>query len=225
MLHKQKEAKPDYQFLANNNTRETPFPEELGDVTQPRVVWKGSMQADADGEHLFKMYSSGYATLRIDGEELLHRWRMNWNPWYHDVKVPLKAGESVPVEMEWDSQGGYFYVEHMPPQPEQDRYSLSFASESGKSIDYYVVVADNYDGVVAGYRELTNQLVKQARGRRLRPVTETTCTPPFLRSISVKIAAASRSSLCEAAPAAATGTFCCKSRTQTARRVSCASTR
>ena len=159
LLHKQKEAKPDYQFLANNNTRETPFPEELGDVTQPRVVWKGSLQADADGEHLFKMYSSGYATLRIDGEELLHRWRMNWNPWYHDVKVPLKAGESVPVEMEWDSQGGYFYVEHMPPQPEQDRYSLSFASESGKSIDYYVVVADNYDGVVAGYRELTGEAV------------------------------------------------------------------
>lgn len=89
------------------------FLEELGDVIQLCVVWKGSLQVDVDGEYLFKMYFSGYVILCIDGEELLYCWCMNWNFWYYDVKVLLKVGEFVLVEMEWDLQGGYFYVEYM----------------------------------------------------------------------------------------------------------------
>lgn len=159
LLHKQVEADPDYQFLDNNNTREVPFPEALGEVSQPRVVWKGSLQSNVSGEQVLKMYSSGYAKLRINGELLLDRWRMNWNPWYHDTKYTFVANEPVPIEIDWDSQGGYFKLEHVPPLPESERYSVSLASESGKAIDYYVVVGTDYDDVISGYRELTGDAV------------------------------------------------------------------
>ena len=40
-----------------------------------------------------------------------------------------------------------------------EQNSLSFASESGKSIDYYVVIGNDYDDVIAGYRDLTGKAV------------------------------------------------------------------
>ncbi len=83
----------DYQFYANNSERENPFPEELAKVKEPRIVWQGYIEAQSTGMHKFRMYSSGYAKLNIDGKALLDRWRMNWNPWYHNTQLELSAGE------------------------------------------------------------------------------------------------------------------------------------
>ncbi|MGQ8366210.1 TIM-barrel domain-containing protein [Glaciecola sp. 1036] len=159
LLFTRVESDPNYQFLSHNSVREFPFPEEIGDVANPQVEWTGSIMSDTGGEHFFKLYSSSYATVEFAGEEVLNRWRMNWNPWYHDFTYEMKAGEKVPVKFTWDSNGGYFRMKHTPPQAQEDQYSLSFASETGKAIDYYVVVGDDYDDVIAGYRELTGDSV------------------------------------------------------------------
>lgn len=149
----------DYQFYANNSVREKPFPKELAEVKNPRVVWQGKIQAKTTGTHKFRMYSSGYAKLAIGGEALLDRWRMNWNPWYHNTQINLTAGEKTDIEIDWDSQGGFFNLLHNEPLAHDDQYSLSFASESGKAIDYYFVAGENADEVVAGYRQLTGKSV------------------------------------------------------------------
>ncbi len=159
LLLTQTEADLDYQFFDNNSVREIPFPEALGDVTQPRIVWKGKIRPNHSGLHKFRMYSSGYASLSIDGEELLNRWRMNWNPWFHTADVTLDAEKAVDFEVNWDSQGGFFRLLHNDPLPNQEQYSLSLASETAKSIDYYVVVGDSYDDVISGYRELSGKSV------------------------------------------------------------------
>ena len=159
LLLKRTEVDLDYQFLAHNTTREIPFPAELGDVSQPRVVWKGQISAKQSGLHKFRMYSSGYAKLTLNGEKLLDRWRMNWNPWFHNTEMMLNAGEKVDIEVDWDSQGGYFRLLHNNPQSKADENSLSLASETGKSLDYYIVAGDNTDEVIGGYRKLTGKAV------------------------------------------------------------------
>lgn len=159
LLLKQRVDDLDYQFLANNNTREVPFPEELGDVTQPRVVWKGQIKPHKGGLHKFRMYSSGYASLKIGDKSLLDRWRMNWNPWFHNAEIELDNTHKVDFEVNWDSQGGYFRLLHNSPQSADDQFSLQLASETAKAIDYYVVVGNNTDEVIAGYRQLTGKAV------------------------------------------------------------------
>lgn len=153
------EQGPNYQYLANNNVREFPFPKELGDLKQPRVVWKGSISTDQAGVHKFRLYNSGYAKLSIGGKLLLDRWRMNWNPWYHTTQAEFSPGVAQNIELEWDSQGGYVFLEHNKPLPKDDQYSLSFASESGKAIDYYYIAGDKADDIISGYRSLTGKAV------------------------------------------------------------------
>ncbi len=159
LLLKRVEADLDYQFLANNSTREVPFPQELGDVTQPRIVWKGQIKPQQSGLHKFRMYSSGYTSLKINGEPLLDRWRMNWNPWFHNTELTLNADDKADIEVEWDSQGGFFRLLHNRPQSLDDQFSLSLASETAKAIDYYVVVGSDTDSVISGYRKLTGKAV------------------------------------------------------------------
>ncbi|WP_438862911.1 TIM-barrel domain-containing protein [Neptunicella sp.] len=153
------EADPNYQFLANNSVREFPFPKELGEVKNPHVVWEGSIEAKTSGVHKFRMYSSDYAKLSIDGKELLNRWRMNWNPWYHNTEIELTAGQKTPIKIDWQSHGGYFRLLHNDPLPHDEQYSLSFASETGKAIDYYFVAGKDTDDVISGYRQLTGKAV------------------------------------------------------------------
>lgn len=159
LLLTREETGPDYQFLAHNTTRETPFPAQLGEVTEPRIVWSGSLEAKQTGKHTLKMYSSGYAKLSLNNEVVLDRWRMNWNPWYHDVTVDMTKGQKVPVEIEWDSQGGYLALNHIGPTDPANAASVSLSSETGRAIDYYVVLGDDYDDIIGGYRQLTGKAV------------------------------------------------------------------
>ncbi|MGL1958454.1 MAG: DUF5110 domain-containing protein [Colwellia sp.] len=149
----------DYQFYSNNTNYLNPFPKELVDVKSPRVVWEGQIEAKTSGTHKFRMYSSGYAKLSLGGEALLDRWRMGWNPWYHNTQVEMTAGEKTAIAIDWDSQGGFFNLLHNEPMAHDDQYSLSFASESGKAIDYYFVAGENADEIIAGYRQLTGKSV------------------------------------------------------------------
>ncbi|MFB0613754.1 TIM-barrel domain-containing protein [Aurantiacibacter poecillastricola] len=126
-------------------------------LEEQRVVWTGSFTPETSGTHKFRLYSSSYVTVTADGEEVLRRWRQNWNPWYHNFELELTAGEPIELQIEWEPNQGYIALEHADPIFDADRHSVSFASEAGKAIDYYVVPAPSMDDAIAGYRRLTGR--------------------------------------------------------------------
>lgn len=128
-----------------------------------RVVWTGTYTPDNAGEHKFRLYSSSYVKVFADGKEVLSRWRQNWNPWYHNFELDLAAGKPVELRIEWEPNQGYIALEYADPLPPEDRHSVSFASEAGKAIDYYVVPALTMDAGIAGYRRLTGKAPMMGR--------------------------------------------------------------
>ena len=148
-----------YQFLVRAGQREVPFPNELQGAEHPRVEWEGSIVPKASGVHELKMYSSGYAKLALDGNTLLERWRVNWNPWYHNAEVDLEAGRKYALRVDWTTQDGYFRLLAYPPRTETEAARTSLAAETGKAIDYYFVAGGNADAAIAGYRRLTGKAV------------------------------------------------------------------
>ena len=124
-------------------------------VQTQAVVWRGRFRPDEAGTHKFRLYSSSYVRVFANDVEVLNRWRQNWNPWYHNFELELAAGERVDLRIEWEPNAGYIALEHADPLPAADRHSVSFASDAGQGIDYYVVPAPTMDDAIAGYRRLT----------------------------------------------------------------------
>lgn len=130
-----------------------------GVVTEAqRVVWTGDVTADKSGEHRFQLYGSSYFKVYADGKLVLDRWRQNWNPWYHNFAVPMRAGKPVNIRIEWEPNAGYMALLHNDPRPEKDRHSLQMTSDLGKAVDYYFVGGKGtIDGAISGYRTLTGK--------------------------------------------------------------------
>lgn len=128
-------------------------------VGAQRVTWTGTLHPTATGVHRFRLYSSSYVKLFLDGKLLLERWRQNWNPWFQNIDVPMVAGKPARLRIEWEPNAGYIALFHNDPLPAADRNSLSLASELGQAIDYYVVAGANMNEVIAGYRRLTGKAV------------------------------------------------------------------
>ncbi|MBO9519872.1 MAG: DUF5110 domain-containing protein [Porphyrobacter sp.] len=126
-------------------------------VQAQRVVWTGTYTPKASGTHKFRLYSSSYAKVFANDKEVLNRWRQNWNPWYHNFELDLEAGKAVNLRVEWEPNQGYIALFHADPLRPEDRHSVSFASDAGKAIDYYVVPGASMDELVAGYRRLTGK--------------------------------------------------------------------
>ena len=122
-----------------------------------KVVWTGTVIARAGGLHRFRLYSSSYARLYVDGAKRLDRWRQNWNPWYHNADVELSGGKRHSVRLEWEPNGGYIALLHKDPHADPDRHSLTLSSDMGQAVDYYFVSGRNLDEVIGGYRWLTGK--------------------------------------------------------------------
>ncbi|MFM2288448.1 MAG: hypothetical protein RL684_1591, partial [Pseudomonadota bacterium] len=129
------------------------------DIAGETVRWEGSLVARKSGVHTFQLYGSSYFRLTVNGKLLLDRWRQNWNPWYHNVQVPMEAGKPVSVRVDWTPNDGFIALLHDDPLPPAERHSLAFASELGQGVDYYYVAGANLDEVIAGYRRLTGKAV------------------------------------------------------------------
>lgn len=162
------ESTVDYQYLKDQSrwpaeAKATTVAATTGQNTQgnavetQRVVWTGTFTPDTAGTHKFRLYSSSYVTVFADGKEVLSRWRQNWNPWYHNFQLDLAAGKPVDLRIAWEPNQGYIALDHADPLPPADRHSVSFASDAGKAIDYYVVPAPSMDDAIAGYRRLTGK--------------------------------------------------------------------
>lgn len=143
-------------------------PVQTGDMGKPgqagvRVVWEGTMETATAGEHKFRLYSSGYVKVWINGEMVEDNWRQNWNPFDHDFQVQLPANEQVSIRIEWTPEDGYLALRHMDPLPAAEQGALSLSSEVGNAIDYYYIGGDNLDEVISGYRGLTGRSVMLPR--------------------------------------------------------------
>lgn len=168
------EGQVNYEFIRDHQGWPPGFkaqpgaPVQTGDMGRPgqegvTVTWEGTIETPTAGLHKFKLYSSGYVKVWIDGEVVEENWRQNWNPFDHDFQVELDANRRVPIRIEWTPQDGYIALRHLDPLPPQDQGALSLASEVGHAIDYYFMAAENLDGVVADYRALTGKSVMLPR--------------------------------------------------------------
>jgi alpha-D-xyloside xylohydrolase len=153
------EADTNYQFLRGADTREFPFPEQAAKARNLRVVLEGTLQARQSGKHTLKMYSSGYAKLSVDGEVKLDRWRMNWNPWYHNLDLTLARDDKKAIRLEWTPGGGYLRLMQNAPQSAEEEQRMSLSSDTGKAIDYFFVSGKNQDQLIRSYRTLTGKSV------------------------------------------------------------------
>jgi len=158
-LAQRSEPAIDYQYLEDQAhwPAGTRTPDLSNNVPGLSVNWEGRVVARESGLHRFRLYSSSYARVYVDGHKVLDRWRQNWNPFYHLFDLQLMAGKPVNIRVEWEPDGGYIALEHNGPQPEADRHSISFASEAAHAIDYYYIGGDNLDQVIAGFRHLTGK--------------------------------------------------------------------
>ncbi|MBB6133114.1 alpha-D-xyloside xylohydrolase [Massilia aurea] len=147
----------DYQYLKDLDEN---WPKELGphkDLKDVRVVWEGTMSSDKPGVHKMQLYSSDYATLTVDGKQVMDVWRMGWNPWYHNFEVKFAKNKPVKLHLEWKPSGGMVAITHNNPLPAPERHSLTLSSEIAEAINYYVISGENMDRAIAGYRHLTGQ--------------------------------------------------------------------
>lgn len=146
-----------YQYLKDVDEN---WPKELPpikDLKNVRVVWEGTMTSDMPGVHKMQLYSSDYATLTVDGKQVMDVWRQGWNPWYHNFEVKFAKNKPVRIKVDWKPSGGMIAITHNNPLPQAERHSLTMSSEIAEAINYYVISAENMDKVIAGYRHLTGQ--------------------------------------------------------------------
>ena len=125
-----------------------------------QVKYEGSIEAPATGDYQFILYYAGYTTVKIDGNEVVpERWRTAWNPNSYKFTVSLEAGKRVPLEIDWQPDGGVSYcglrVYDVVDPVEQAKHS--WWSEMSKQMDWYFIAGDDADEIISGYRTLTGK--------------------------------------------------------------------
>jgi alpha-D-xyloside xylohydrolase len=147
------ETSIDYEFVNDSKLfLPTAFKPESG-----VVVWEGSIASDFTGIHKLRFTYGGYIKMWIGGKLVLDRWRRAWNPAPALLDVVITKGQKVPVKIEWIPEGGESYLSLKWQEPAEEKNIISFSSEAGQQIDYYVVAGKNMDEVIAGYRVLTGK--------------------------------------------------------------------
>ncbi len=124
------------------------------------IVWEGDLTAKEAGIHRFILYYAGYTKLFVDGEEVIsEHWRTAWNPNSVKFELDFKEGETKHIRIEWKPDGGvsYLSLKGLSPVPYEEQKKMSWWSEMGDEIDYYVVLGDTADEVISGYRTLTGK--------------------------------------------------------------------
>jgi alpha-D-xyloside xylohydrolase len=135
------------------------FPEGFS-LNGAQVTWEGEVEATKDGIHRFHLHYAGYTTIKANNEEVVkERWRTAWNPNDYKFVLAMKAGERVPLKIEWEPDGDVSYIslKVLDPVPAKEQNRLSLWSEMGDQIEYYFIAGDNMDEVISGYRTVTGK--------------------------------------------------------------------
>ncbi len=131
------------------------------DPSNGSIRWTGELVSAVDGSYHLRLWSSEYVKLWVRGERVLDRWRQSWHPLTDYVDIPVRAGERVPIRLDWVPNGGYLGVRMLSPLPPGRDSPVVLTSDVADGIDYYFVRGDGsgtLDGVIRGYRELTGQV-------------------------------------------------------------------
>lgn len=121
------------------------------------VRWSGEIESNESGIHKFRLYSSGYIKMWLNGQLVVDAWRQNWNPWTYLPRLEMKAGKKYQIKIEWIHTGGYIGLKYLTPEKEDFQKTISLYSEVADQIDYYFVHGENIDQVIRGYRQLTGK--------------------------------------------------------------------
>jgi alpha-D-xyloside xylohydrolase len=143
----------DYEFLSSLKN----FPKEFK-VNEGIVRWEGFIESDHAGIHKFLITYAGYAKIWIGEKMVADHWRQAWNPGTLRFHLDLEKGKKYPIKIEWNPDGGesYLSIKWLEADPKEQN-KLSFYSEVGDCIDYYVIAGKDMDDVISGYRTLTGK--------------------------------------------------------------------
>ncbi len=121
------------------------------------VRWSGEIECNESGIHKFRLYSSSYTKMWLNGELVVDSWRQNWLPWTHLPTLNMEAGKRYSIKIEWIPNGGYIGLKYLTPEDEVYKNSLSLYSEVADQIDYYFIYGENIDEIIHGYRTITGK--------------------------------------------------------------------
>ena len=155
MLLQRRESHINYEDL--ETVKDLPYQVNL---SRAKVCWDGYLEPAESGLWHFRLHYAGYVRLWMDGEEIVtERWRTAWNPNQYKFVLPMEKGRRHRLHIEWLPDGGtsYLSLKALSPLPESDRQRMSWWSEMGRQMDYYVIAGATADEVVAGYRYLTGK--------------------------------------------------------------------
>jgi len=119
------------------------------------IRWQGSISSTYSGVLKFRLYSSSYVRMWLNGELVVDGWRQNWLPWTHPLRLPVEADRRYPIRIEWIPYGGNIGLKWLPPEDAGERNTLLLYSEVADQIDYYFIHGDTYDQIISGCRQIT----------------------------------------------------------------------
>lgn len=143
----------DYESLQDQDK----YPDGYKPDLSASIRWTGKVQAKRSGVHTFRLYSSHYAKLWLDGKLVVDSWRQNWCPWERIVKLDMQAGKKYSVRLDWIPNSGYIGLNCLDPAPAELEGAMSLWSEVADEIDYYFIRGRSADEIISGYRQITGQ--------------------------------------------------------------------
>jgi alpha-D-xyloside xylohydrolase len=121
------------------------------------VRWSGEISCNESGIHKFRLFSSGYAKMWLNGKLVVDSWRQNWLPWTHFINLNLERGKRYKIKIEWIHSSGNIGLDYLTPTKDDYSKDISLYSEVADQIDYYFIHGNNLDEVIHGYREITGK--------------------------------------------------------------------
>jgi alpha-D-xyloside xylohydrolase len=146
------ESRIEHEFIDVNDS----FPEGF-QKNVSAVRWSGEIESNEPGVHKFRLYSSGYIKMWLDGKLVVDSWRQTWLPWTHMLNLNMEPGKRYQIKIEWIHSGGYIGLDYLTPAKDDNSNSISLYSEVADQIDYYFIHGNNPDEIIHNYREITGK--------------------------------------------------------------------
>jgi len=124
-----------------------------------KIIWEGEIEAQETGIYRFLAYYAGYTKVWIDDSLKFNHWRTAWNPSVAKFNLQMEKGSKHKLKVEWIPDGGVSYIglKALSPVSSELQNRITFTSEMGDVIRYYVLIGKSIDQVISQYRKLTGK--------------------------------------------------------------------